>query len=178
MPTKRMKVTRNIKSEVSRFAMRMISDDLFCPKAEPISFEDDRLQYLTIYPEPCAALWKEYGQAVVQAWAERRPGSRPRWFWLFPEPRYRERLGGTGFPKSDFLAHLPTFSYGIPADWITSEDVETWPHLAGRQIGATDPPIFESQAAFLKRLNLLLPGEEEKIKRRHWQPERIEEEEP
>jgi hypothetical protein len=35
-------------------------------------------------------------------------------------------------------------------------------------------PTFESEASFLKRMNLLLPMEEERIRRKDWNPERIE----
>ena len=151
----------------------MASNDLFYPKAEALSMEDYDFAYPTLFPQACTEIWKEHGQAVTEAWAAKHPGSRPSWWWLFPSPRYRERIGGSGFPKSDFLADVATFLYGIPECWITIRDVRIWPDLAGKEINPADPPAFESEATFLKRNGLLLPGEDDRIKHRAWQPEKI-----
>jgi len=41
-------------------------------------------------------------------------------------------------------------------------------------VDPNDPPTFESQAAYLKRLGLLLPGEEKRLAPKAFAPERIE----
>ena len=173
MPATRKKITRSIRGEISRFAVRMASNDLFYPKAEAISMEDYDLTYPTLFPEVCGQLWEQHGQAIIEAWAKKHPGTRPAWWWLFPGPRFRQRLGGQGSPKFEHLADVPAFGHGIPENWITPEDVRTWPDLAGKEINPADPPVFESEATFLKLNGLLLPGEDDRIKRRAWQPEKV-----
>jgi hypothetical protein len=104
-----------------------------------------------------------------------------------PEPR--NRLGGIGTPASDVLAYKPTFAYGLPTIWITQRDVKYFSGTAvdihGAPIGGClrpfkgvvidpeDPPTFESQAAYLKRLGLLLAGEERRLRRGDWDAEII-----
>lgn len=173
VPTTRKKIARNIRGEISAFAIKTLSDGLFYPKAEAKSIEDQNLNYATVFPEACSALWREHGEAIVTAWAEKHPGTRPSWFWLFPEPRCRQRIGGHGFPKSDFLAYVPSFFCGLPDNWLCAEDVETWADLADKEVDPADPPTFESQATYLKRMNLLLPSEESRIPRKAWLPEKI-----
>ena len=61
-----------------------------------------------------------------------------------PEPR--KRTGGTGTPAHEVQAVVPSFEYGLPTVW--------------GGLDGDDPPIFESQAAYLKHHGLLLAGEE------------------
>ena len=53
----------------------------------------------------------------------------------------RQRLGGKGEASRGYIG------FGLPQAWSTLD------------FSYTDPPIFESQATFPSRLNLLLPGE-------------------
>jgi hypothetical protein len=52
-------------------------------------------------------------------------------------------------PAHEVQATGPTFAYGIPTVWVGLDE--------------DDPPIFESQAAYLKRHGLLLDGEERRV---------------
>jgi hypothetical protein len=103
-----------------------------------------------------------------------------------PEPR--RRLGGIGTPASDVLAYVPIFRCGLPWIWVEHWQVMYYSGLAvdihgapigdrfpndsfkGVAIDPNDPPRFESQAAYLKRHGLLLPGEQ---RRSDFEPETI-----
>ena len=80
----------------------------------------------------------------------------------------RQRLGGTGDPLSEvWPAYVAHYEYGVPAIWYRGEVAPRFPHslvhrpspLPGIPISETDPPTFESEAAYLERLNLFRPGE-------------------
>ena len=82
--------------------------------------------------------WDARRDDVLAEWAQTNPGTRPAHWWLFDAPEMRRRVSGK--PCHEALANAPAFSLGIPARF--------------------DPTDFESQAAFLERHKLLLPGEE------------------
>jgi hypothetical protein len=120
-----------------------------------------------------ADLWKTHGEAVVAEHVEDSPGSRPGRWWEYNAPRSklgtypgagydgelpepRNRIGGTGTPAYECRSVGPSFSFGIPNIWVG--------------IDSDDPPTFESQAAYLKRHNLLMAGEE---KRADFEPETV-----
>ena len=42
--------------------------------------------------------------------------------------------------------------------------------FAGVAIDADDPPMFESEASYLDRLGLFLPGEKKRLKKADWDP--------
>ena len=121
----------------------------------------------------------------------------PRWGKKFrawfdgtlPEPR--RRLGGKGTPKFEALAVVPALPFGIPDFWVTDFDVSYYNgnardidgnpigeeysegHFKGEAIDPADPPVFESEASYLRRHKLFLPGEEERIPPETWEPEAI-----
>jgi hypothetical protein len=120
-----------------------------------------------------ADLWKTHGNAVVADHIAERPGTRPALFWRYDAPRLpigtfpgchydgelpepRKRLGGTGTAAYEVKCFKPTFSYGIPNIWVG--------------IDADDLPLYESEAAYLKRHSLLMAGEE---KRSDFEPETV-----
>lgn len=82
--------------------------------------------------------------------AERRP--------LYAEPR--KRLGGTGAPDWEDFSYVPQFEYGIPARLV--------------DVDPKNPPRFESQAEYLRRRGLLLPGEERRLRPADFRPEKVE----
>jgi hypothetical protein len=133
------------------------------------------------FPGTRPARWWHYS-------APRSPiGTYPGLWYDGQLPAPRQRLGGIGTPASDVLAYVPTFAYGIPTIWIESWMVRYYSGLAvdirGEHIGgelrafagvAIDPddsPTFESQAAYLDRLGLLLPGERKRLKKADWEDE-------
>lgn len=64
-------------------------------------------------------------------------------------------------PSFEASATSPHWPLGIPTPWET--------------IDADDPPRFESQAAYLKRDGLFLPGEEERLTAADFEPEVVDE---
>lgn len=81
-------------------------------------------------------------------------GARPHAWWDYeaPEPRRIIKPGAEGIEAGDEL------SFGVPKgyDIDDPEDVK-------------ELPIYESQSAYLKRLNLFLPGEEEALEQQRMQ---------
>jgi hypothetical protein len=80
------------------------------------------------------------------------------------------------------LAYKPIYQHGLPAIWITPWQVKYYSGTAvdihgtpigslvptdfkGVAIDVNDPPRFESQAAYLKRLGLFLAGEERRLRK-------------
>ena len=69
-----------------------------------------------------------------------KPGTRPSGWWDYQSPEPRRNLGGP------YLQNGEGFWFGHP-DSYSSPDPE-------------NPPVWESQISYLRRLNLLEPGEE------------------
>ena len=97
----------------------------------------------------------------------------------------RKRLNGTGTPAHEVLAYGPSFCMGIPTMWVTQRQadiyngrtrdihgnqIEKWKgghykegDFKGEAIDPDDPPVFESQAAYLDRHKLLSDDEREAL---------------
>jgi hypothetical protein len=103
-----------------------------------------------------------------------------------PEPR--KRLGGIGTPDFEALCYKPCFALGLPVSFISPWDVSYYTGVAvdvnGKLINANpsgtfkgvaidpdDPPMFESQATYLDRHGLFLPGEKKRLKQADWEDE-------
>lgn len=107
----------------------------------------------------------------------------------------RKRLGGVGTPAHEVLATGLAYSFGIPCAWVQQWAVELY---NGRPLGVEgkpltrrdgsfyregdfggvvpdprNPPLYESQATYLRRLNLLLPGELRRLTARDFEPEAV-----
>ncbi len=135
-------------------------------------------------------LWRVLGLEIVESWSEEHPGTRPScwWSWSAPAGQTRQRLGGTGTPKHEVLGYAPRYEFGIPVLWTERWEVEFYNGRAqdvhGHPIGTSyhsgdfagvalspdAPPIFEAQAAYLQRLNLLLPGEKRRLSAADFEP--------
>jgi hypothetical protein len=91
------------------------------------------------------------------------PGHRPFAWWRFEHPDlFRKHLGGTGVPCNE-LEDAPPWTlqnhFGTPrGTW--SETAEEIPE-----------PVFEPEAACLKRAGLLSPEEARRLKPRDYEPE-------
>jgi hypothetical protein len=105
-------------------------------------------------------LWQAAGGPILREFVRQNPGRRPWAWWEYDAPRAREmfkcdrwaiprrRLGGIGrevWLPPVLSAYVPDYSFGLPT-WFAKHSV-------------TDPPRFESQAAYLTRYGLLAPGE-------------------
>src|SRR3954453_15475995 len=99
--------------------------------------------------------WAACRDEIMSDWSREHPGSRPRGWWRCEAPEPRRRLGGVGTAASDNL-HL-----GIPEYWMDDDRVLSW--VRGVALNPENPPIFESEAAYLERLGLLASGEREQL---------------
>jgi hypothetical protein len=113
--------------------------------------------------------------------------------WFEPLPIPRERLGGIGTPAHQVLRYVPRFSFGIPTQWLDERQVKLYSGNAvdifgkpimeqfrdgkfkGVAFSDDDPPVYESQASFLKRHNLLTTEEIRVLKNRKkmFEPEKV-----
>ena len=148
---------------------------------------------------PIRELWELHRDQILATWTKDRPGTRPHCWWIFDAPRMqpgpcwyapsspepRERVGGVGTRRYEALNCGASFRYGIPISWLRPAEVEfhcararagidgqpwRWPHRAP---DPRDPPRFESQAHYLLRHDLLLPGERQRLRAEHFTPEAI-----
>jgi hypothetical protein len=115
-------------------------------------------------------VWAEHAEAIVQHHVKRRPGSRPARWWQYDSPEPRRRLGGVGTPLHECSAYIAPFEYGVPSAWRVHGDF----FRSGVPIDPEDPPRYESEAKYLLRLGLLLPGERERLCPRDFWPELVE----
>jgi hypothetical protein len=131
------------------------------------------------------ALWRTYGETVLTRWLKDCPGTRPSLWWRFDAPRKTEpnradcfwdgklpqarmRIGGIGRPIFETQAYVPDFFLGVPKSWLFGDEYRLTP--ACEPIDESDPPIFESQASYLKRHGFLLKAEE---RRASFEPESV-----
>jgi hypothetical protein len=103
-------------------------------------------------------LWQEHGEAVLAEWIRAHPGERPQAWWRCAAPEPRLRLGGVGEP-----APTREMWCGIASYWwrLVRGDPRYRRELS---FDTADPPLFESQAAYLRRHDLLRPGEARRLK--------------
>ena len=87
-------------------------------------------------PGDVCPLWAEHRGALLRAWIEDHPGTRPQSWWRHDAPREpqgtrpgwfidamfelpRQRLGGIGTASWEVLDVQPVFHLGIPFVWVT-----------------------------------------------------------
>jgi hypothetical protein len=92
----------------------------------------------------------------------------------------RRRIGGVGTERYRVLGGFPEFNAGLPREFVTAADLQVFESAEGRAIYArgvgsllgefvgvpidpNDPPLFESEADYLRRHNLFLAGEERRL---------------
>jgi hypothetical protein len=111
--------------------------------------------------------WDVHCDAVVAAYAREFSGYRPKNWWTFSSPEPRRRLGGVGSMLSECSNCSLTYTFGIPTYWKTADEK----HLPdGTAIDNNNPPLFESEGAYLRRLGLLLPGEAKRLRKLSYCP--------
>ncbi len=139
---------------------------------------DNRDEVLKWYREhkPCTRpgpWWKrDAPQELVAGYDEEYQQLWPESYQLHGLQGHRLRIGGTGTPSFEVLNRAPDFHLGIPTGWITQWDADyyngrsvdihgnktgnyTEGDFSGVAIDPDDPPLFESQAAYLQRHGLL-----------------------
>ena len=145
-----------------------ISDGLWAylnDQAIPDGDSETKFAIILLEAGDCEALRELWGRArgeVITGWLRDHPGTRPAVWWRLDAPRQllgthggcffdgklqqpRKQLSGAGCDASAISAYMPSYKSGLPKCW------------AGREEG--DPPVFESQAAYLQRHGLLTPHE-------------------
>lgn len=120
------------------------------------------------------ALWLAHRNEVLADWILRHPGTRPSSWWLFEMsvrhpgrlfemPIMRKQVGGKG------TVNAMDSWCGLPRPWsllgysYTERRWRSLDHGPPTQREDYMALTFESQAAFLLRNNLLLPGERERL---------------
>ena len=133
-------------------------------------------------------IWDRHKDYVLGNWISKYPGRRPWIWWIFDAPRWgrsfkgwwydgtlpepRRRLGGIGTPAFECLAFSPSFNFGVPDHFVTPTLVEMLSDdFSGVAIDLDDPPVYESQATYLKRHGLLTEDEEKRLTAKDFEPE-------
>jgi hypothetical protein len=155
------------------------------PGSDATKWEAFVLEHEADYGRGLRTLWTTNETEVLEAWMADHPGTRPTSWWRWTAPRIplglrpgtyddgtyplpREIVGGTGTPGYMALPGLqPRFHLGVAIEWIWPCDAERHAGsvlrggevFSGIAVDEADPPRVESQAMYLRRLRLLLPGE-------------------
>lgn len=83
--------------------------------------------------------WRLFREQILALWTKYKPGTRPWAWWHYDAPGSRLRLGGEG------IACGEKTRFGVPCRW--------------ENIARDNPPLYESEAAFLSRYGLLADKE-------------------
>lgn len=136
-------------------------------------------------------VWDQHRDAVLAEWVRLHPGTRPTHWWKYDAPQelvpgckgtevwayaaQRQRLGGHGEPGWLHLNLVPVFHRGIPAMWIDRQ--AAFQDRDRRTIEASidpgDPPTFEGEAEYLRRLQFFLDGERQRTPKELFEPVQI-----
>lgn len=126
--------------------------------------------------ETVLSAWEDLREELLPGWILEHPGTRPWGWWKHDAPKAkapeipkwhlsemvepRKQLGGTGAPSWEkYPAILPYYTRAIPDSW--------------EGIDPDDPPSVESEAAYLRRHKMFLPGEEKRIPVDAFEPEAV-----
>lgn len=135
-----------------------------------------------LYDTDLRSTWGRVRDRLLAEWAAAHPGTRPDGWWTFDAPEPRRRLGGIGTAAHECLNVALHLDRGIPSQWLDADDVETFapirasaggPPFEGVAVDPADPPLYESEAAYLDRLGLFLPGEKRRVPAAAWQDARV-----
>jgi hypothetical protein len=128
-------------------------------------------------------LWAQYGAEIITWWCKENPGTRPRTWWKFQAPEPRRRVGGIGTTKREVLGHpeyIKANGLPCPEGFVLPEDLAWWPwceRAAATAVDYDNPPKYEAQAAYLSRLEMLQPGEANRLTARDFEPQAFTKEE-
>ena len=138
------------------------------------------------------ATWETHSERIVAEHVEEFPGSRPSRWWEYDAPeQFRLRAGGIGTPEHEVLNIKPACSFGIPIGWIDQWQVDYYTGIAvdihgrlvnekaigsgfkGVAVDGSDPPQYESQAAYLERHGLFLAAERWRLNKADFKAESV-----
>jgi len=143
MPTNRNKRTRTSQNDSLAPIHEFLETGEANAETWMMSFSDDETR----------EGWKTCRADILQKWARYRPCKRPWAWWRYDSPEPRKRLGGKGSPYYEVMGWVHELSFGLPDRWALPIHIERYGR--GEVFDPNDPPIFESEAAFLERHNLL-----------------------
>ncbi|GMR20201.1 MAG: hypothetical protein BMS9Abin36_0796 [Gammaproteobacteria bacterium] len=161
-------------------------------------------EYPTVRQEKCQAEWDKCKELILEEWTKPGTRPQYWWIFDAPKANLktytgkvltaaRKRLGGIGTPVYEVLNITPSFRYGVPTCWVDEFQEEYYNGRArdvnddlietnykegdfsGVAIDPDDPPVFESQAAYLKRHKLLSVEEKKDLTKSDYEPEIIKE---
>lgn len=147
---------------------KFLNDDL------PNPFDD--FDIFVLSDEAVQKLWNESEEEILSNWISGNPGTRPSLWWKYDFPEPRQRIGGIGTPSHEVLAVEACYEFGLPTSWISEfEERHHFETCKGKAIDFNDPPLFESQTAYLQRHGLLISSEEKYLLRHPelFEPEKI-----
>jgi hypothetical protein len=105
-------------------------------------------------------LWVTHRAALLREWVRTRPGTRPPQWWRNEAPECRRFMPGQGIDANYYARGAYFIDVGVACPF--PED--------GGLVWEGEAKV-ESQPAFLRRLQLFLPGEQGRVKRAAFRPE-------
>jgi hypothetical protein len=147
VPAKRRKSKRRV-AELPDVCWRHL-----CDLAEP---GDESRQEMIDFefsdiPMEIEAAWALFGEEATAEHARVLPGCRPQLWWKHSaRERERRKVSGSGEPTGSFLVYGLSFYEGV---------------------NPADPAMAESEATYLERHGLFLPGERRRLTEEDFEPE-------
>jgi len=175
MPTKRTHRGHSQLPQVSRAVLALLGEGLF-EMSEDAEHELSEWEFFTDEAQRLEII-ERIKEPLLAEWIRQRPGTRPSWWWERFSPESRRRLGGIGDPAHEFLAYAESYRCGLPSIFVDPWLVEYFNGRAcdvhgrrigteyaegsfkGRAIDPRDPPLYESEATYLRRHGLLTASE-------------------
>lgn len=190
MPTKRTRRTHGRRSTVSDVVLYLLSDGLIKLPATT-NVENARLEaFRFMWGEDRQRVWGQCEDFILPRFIKERPGTRPKMWWDCDAPEVcRKRLGGIGDVAWDHLAYKEQYGHGLPQLFVEEWSVEYYNgrqrdihgnrigtnykegHFTGKAIDPENPPMYESQAAYLERHGLLTASEKRALNPKDFEPE-------
>jgi hypothetical protein len=140
-------------------------------------------------------VWQLHRDEILPEFIRKNLCSRPFCWWKFDIKELRERIGGIGDLMREIEFYEPTDCHnGIPMGWVAKWQVEyyngNFRDIHGNLVDSgfkegdftevaidpNDPPTYESEAAYLRRHDLLSEIEERYLKQHSelLKPEKVE----
>ena len=152
MPTNRTRRSRAMRPELSQ---------------EQIDYFLTGIDFAFFWDEPEREIdWQAAREEILADFIAEHPGRRPFFWWIADAPGPRLRVGGKGdlVPAYD---HPDNWKFGIfRKGCFMDEELLRNIDTHGRVFQVYNPaapPVFESEAAYLRRHKLFLPGEEKRL---------------